>query len=806
MSEEEGSTSLFAWALGLSDVQLSKYNIEDLGVGLPTDSNQVHRFRLSAYMRRELTTLCADLQRISDGVVQHLSKAVFTQSPVDPGGHLLRACHGTRDLNLLSINLRELAIRIRRVAIRIHNLQSYDGIHIDSLSSIQTTTSWNDSLEAKRDKLSPTRVARTYISHPRYQALYNEDARRNINAWVDNVTKVGPGGPWPPLESERAARTELLAAFPFRHPEENPQRMACSFGAAQATYSNYARSSSYSKGPGWTLNDRPVSSRKSLNSDARAENEGASVSPACVYKEEEVTRLLDQTSEQSISERQRFHPHAAMSSIGLANRPSLTSGLLATHISPALGGASASSYAAARIAAPASVMANAGARGRSAAPAGGNSGGSNSSSNGRRAPCGPPRGPPLGGPGPPGLPPAVPPPSGVLPMPPWDWDHLAAPPPPGGGGGSGPPGGGNGNGPDPSGPGQQGATIDPFQLRLNTKVNTRDLPKWDGAYHSAIDWICDVQRYADMSETVASQLGHYLPGALESKSSAQRFYDSVSAEWKSFMRSSYARFVWTMKEYFLTERWVLEMTHYADRQSFRQRGFKAEDPLAFLSRRLRYIRVLGLADEGSAREITELLRTAPPAWRSVLNLANLTSLLQTAALQGEQLVELARAGQRGLSGASDGDLVKRLTGLGFTRAANPSRSFVLRHGSVSRGARLAVTASDGVDGVGQAFITEVDDGEEEPNPEEGGGAAESYSVDSALKEAYAAIAKSKPVGKPSYAKRDDVRTTTNQLPPSPCRHCGSPMHWNRECPHADVNTAKMKAAENLAEIDDDLYD
>jgi hypothetical protein len=44
-----------------------------------------------------------------------------------------------------------------------------------------------------------------------------------------------------------------------------------------------------------------------------------------------------------------------------------------------------------------------------------------------------------------------------------------------------------------------------------------------------------VQQFAKMSEHVAAELGHYLPGTLEARSSAQHFYDSVPAEWKMFM-------------------------------------------------------------------------------------------------------------------------------------------------------------------------------------------------------------------------------------------------------------------------------
>jgi hypothetical protein len=81
--------------------------------------------------------------------------------------------------------------------------------------------------------------------------------------------------------------------------------------------------------------------------------------------------------------------------------------------------------------------------------------------------------------------------------------------------------------------------LDHHQLHLDTKISTKDLPKWEGNYHAVIDWFYNIQCYTDMGKLVALHLESYLLGTLESRSLVQHFYNSRSANWKLFMRSSF---------------------------------------------------------------------------------------------------------------------------------------------------------------------------------------------------------------------------------------------------------------------------
>jgi len=64
-----------------------------------------------------------------------------------------------------------------------------------------------------------------------------------------------------------------------------------------------------------------------------------------------------------------------------------------------------------------------------------------------------------------------------------------------------------------------------------------------------------------------------------------------------------------------------------------------------------------------------------------------------------------------------------------------------------------------------------------------------------LKEAFQVLKKRQwlpPKGGYPYAKNDHVTTKTGQLPPSPCKVCGSNNHWDKECPDWSFYEAKQQ--------------
>jgi hypothetical protein len=158
------SKFLYNWVIRFANHKLDHYNVEDLGILLPTDHIQHQRFHLNSNLRQLLTKTCWELQDLVNGVSQYLLKALFTRSVIDPRGHLLQSCHGIKDLNLLSVNFRKLTHRMSRAEIRICNFEGLDEIYTCDLSPIQTMSSWNKGLESNCGQLSPTQVSRVYSS------------------------------------------------------------------------------------------------------------------------------------------------------------------------------------------------------------------------------------------------------------------------------------------------------------------------------------------------------------------------------------------------------------------------------------------------------------------------------------------------------------------------------------------------------------------------------------------------------------------------------------------------------------------
>ena len=75
-----------------------------------------------------------------------------------------------------------------------------------------------------------------------------------------------------------------------------------------------------------------------------------------------------------------------------------------------------------------------------------------------------------------------------------------------------------------------------------------------------------------------------------------------------------------------------------------------------------------------------------------------------------------------------------------------------------------------------------------------------------MKEAFQVLKKKQrppPKGGYPYSKNDHVTTKMGQLPPSPCKVCGSVNHWDKECPDWAVYEAKQLKSAYRIEVEED---
>jgi hypothetical protein len=248
------------------------------------------------------------------------------------------------------------------------------------------------------------------------------------------------------------------------------------------------------------------------------------------------------------------------------------------------------------------------------------------------------------------------------------------------------------------------------------------------------------------------------------------------------------------------------MTNIANLQRFRQRGHESEQPIAYLNRRIRFIRVLALAEAGSQGEVAEMLHFALPSWKGLLDQRSILTIYQTAAFHVEQLVEMASVFSRsGDNRMDDARLLRALNRLGVQAAPTPARRPFQSRRAIAGPVVHAnhAGAAELGDEETHTFISEQDAAVDTLEDGIGGDAAPESNHDDAMAEVYAVLKKKPPTppAKHPWPKRDDIKTAMGRLPPYGCRQCRSEKHWNRECPYFDLYEQKAKGYANFVEQD-----
>ncbi|GJF00558.1 polyprotein [Phanerochaete sordida] len=399
-------------------------------------------------------------------------------------------------------------------------------------------------------------------------------------------------------------------------------------------------------------------------------------------------------------------------------------------------------------------------------------------------PGGPPP-PPGGPPPPPGGPPAPPPGGGYPPM-------FGAPPPrgPPGGPPAGPPGGGPGGNNGWDGYFRLPA---PLVARMKNELRPDDVPSWDGKRSSAIQWFADVQEVALNGGYVPYQLGQHLWLRLKEGSPVRAWYLTLPNAWKTWMKAYYLNFLSAVRTYYLGERWQQDRVKEYALQRFRQEGHTRESPLEFVQRRLTYTRMLLHVPVGSPEEVREVMSSAPVAWKNVLVLESVRSVMDLQVRisdMEQQLLEAHRSPSTlAITKESLPAILKEL-GVDLRRRSDAPR--FRPHASAHAISNEPVADEDGAH---DAATADED-------------AALGFSLtDPVVAEVFAAAAKRQrppPKGGYPFAKRDDVKSTVRP-PPSPCRSCGSSHHWDKECPHYHTWLAKYGKGKtaNLTETEDE---
>lgn len=341
---------------------------------------------------------------------------------------------------------------------------------------------------------------------------------------------------------------------------------------------------------------------------------------------------------------------------------------------------------------------------------------------------------------------------------------------------------------------------------MENKLKIDDLPEWDGDKDTAINWIATIQEFASYGDYIPSQLGQYLWLRLKEGSKVRRWYHSLSGDWKAWMRQNYRNFLTTIIDYYLGDRWQQDRQNKYTMQRFRQYGYANESPLDFIQRQILYCRMLLSVPPGSIEEVREVMQKAPVAWKTILVLENVTSVMELQVRVSDmepQLLEASRMQTDGVNHFNVDNLAKDLWRAGYDlrrRDTSARMSHSISNAQPYKSTRFANMAGSDYPTVPKESTSDVERTLEDP-----GYVDSPYYVSQPsgpiVQEAYTTSVKRQrppPKGGYPFSKRDDV-VSPLRLPPSPCKCCGSAKHWDRECPMYSLWEKKFGKVAQLGE-------
>ncbi|KAJ7601918.1 hypothetical protein DFH06DRAFT_1351843 [Mycena polygramma] len=310
-------------------------------------------------------------------------------------------------------------------------------------------------------------------------------------------------------------------------------------------------------------------------------------------------------------------------------------------------------------------------------------------------------------------------------------------------------------------------------------LGSHTLPQWDGAHDTAVDYFWDVGELAALDGWMPEALGYWLPSRLKKGSAVHSWFTTLPLARKKEMRTHYLVYLKVIKEKYLTKRWQLRMNVEFEQQAFRQPGHTRESPQQFIGRRAKFVRMLANADDGGPKEVFLILLRAPISWSTIMVVENIRSY--------EDLYEKVNDHEAALVEAvthDSGDsitvhnLASTLRKLGFSQGGS-------QH--VARRANLTVAEAEAEEPE-ELPVAAPDASEATPAVEDEQGVETMRQVYNTFKKRQ----RPPPKGGYKFARNDHVTTKMGRAPPSPCKVCGSPNHWDKECPDWEVYLEKVK--------------
>ncbi|KAL1664209.1 hypothetical protein GGF50DRAFT_55363, partial [Schizophyllum commune] len=360
------------------------------------------------------------------------------------------------------------------------------------------------------------------------------------------------------------------------------------------------------------------------------------------------------------------------------------------------------------------------------------------------------------------------------------------------GGGGGPPG-------DPPGGSQGGAVAGgpraPYgntTPTIHPVLKSSNVPSWDGNRSTAIDYFWKINQLARSGGHLPEALGFWLWQKLVEGSSIELWYMTVSDDTKDWMQANATQWIQGVVDGFLGRRWVNQIASEFKQQGFREgHKHRFESPQDYISRRLMHARFLGYSTKGSYEEVQLVIERIPSHWHHMLS----TSTIRSADELKERAIEF-EAELMADSRRDQGDLESSVSAVLRKMGIAPGhRSSQARSAFKKVAFSAEPSSNENEDLPALTAISEAEDETESPSEDE------EEPWEEILATAYSVVQRRPPAADKKYPfeRRNDVRTTAKKAPPAPCFACGSPYHWNRECPHRDKYLASRRKEGNRVE-------
>lgn len=315
--------------------------------------------------------------------------------------------------------------------------------------------------------------------------------------------------------------------------------------------------------------------------------------------------------------------------------------------------------------------------------------------------------------------------------------------------------------PNASGSGAGGSRI--VEPHFDTKLKVDQIDEWDGNTENLLDWIESVNVLAARSDTIFRQLGELVPTRL--RKGARDWWTSLPLSTRQQAMTSWATLRNAIARYYMGKRWFDRQKLLAKQCKYRDTNAPNESPSEYFIRKFKLLETA--EDYTESVLIMAIMDGAPPHWHSIIDTSTLhtTSDLQDKILYHEDAL---RSGPGGMEDVSR-QILRRLRSLEEEMKNKPTWRRSPAHQTAVR-------------------LASVEEESDEEMP-------------ASVKLA----GWSKELGPPKYP-RDDTTRSKGKSPEDkgarPCRHCGSPKHWDPDCKYARKEIRRVRA--HLATASDEF--